>query len=49
MRSSEFHGSHQEASCGARDELLNRGSGVRIPAPAPTRVQVRLMRHSYFV
>ena len=34
MRSSECQGSHQEASCGARDELLNRGSQVRILSPA---------------
>ncbi len=35
MRSTEFHRSHEEAPCGARNELLNRGSGVRVPAPAP--------------
>ena len=35
MRRSEFGRRHEEASCGVRVELLNRGSGVRIPAPAP--------------
>lgn len=35
MRRSAFARRLEEASCGVRDELLNRGSGVRVPAPAP--------------
>jgi len=35
MRSTEFQRSHEEAPCGARNELLNRKSRVRIPPPAP--------------
>ena len=35
MRRNEFSGSPEEASCGVRGELLNRGSQVRIPSPAP--------------
>lgn len=35
MRSTEFHRSHEEAPCGARNELLNPKSRVRIPPPAP--------------
>ena len=35
MRRIEFSGRHEEASRGVRGELLNRGSGVRVPAPAP--------------
>ena len=31
----EFSRSFAEASGGVRNELLNRKSGVRIPAPAP--------------
>jgi hypothetical protein len=31
----EFRSSRQEASCGVRRELLNRGSQVRILSPAP--------------
>ena len=36
MRRIEYSRRREEASCGVRGELLNRGSGVRIPAPAPT-------------
>ena len=35
MRRIEFSRRREEASCGVRDELLNRCSRVRIPAPAP--------------
>jgi hypothetical protein len=35
MRRIEYSRRHEEPSCGVRDELLNRGSGVRVPAPAP--------------
>jgi len=35
MRRIEFSRRLEEASCGVRGELLNRGSGVRVPAPAP--------------
>ena len=35
MRRIEFCRRLEEASCGVRGELLNRGSGVRISAPAP--------------
>jgi len=31
----EFRRRLEEASCGRRDELLNRWSEVRFPAPAP--------------
>src|SRR5207248_2904840 len=34
MRRIEYSRRREEASCGVRGELLNRGSGVRIPAPA---------------
>ncbi len=36
MRRIEFSRSLEEPPCRVRDELLNRGSGVRVPAPAPT-------------
>ena len=45
MRSCEFGGSHQEPSCGVRDELLNRWSRVRIPAPAPFLSWSIYLRH----
>jgi hypothetical protein len=35
MRRIEFSRTLEEASRGVRGELLNRKSGVRIPAPAP--------------
>src|SRR5712691_11662997 len=35
MRRTELSRSPEEASGGVRNELLNRGSGVRVPAPAP--------------
>jgi hypothetical protein len=35
MRRVEYSRRLEEASCGVRGELLNRGSGVRVPAPAP--------------
>jgi len=35
MRRIEYGRSRGEASGGGRDGLLNRGSRVRIPAPAP--------------
>jgi hypothetical protein len=35
MRRIEYSRRREEASCGVRSELLNRRSGVRIPAPAP--------------
>jgi hypothetical protein len=38
MRRIEVSRRPEEASCGVRNELLNRGSGVRISAPAPLRV-----------
>jgi len=45
MRRIEYSRRREEASCGVRGELLNRKSGVRIPAPAShSRVQVRLTR-----
>lgn len=37
MRRIKFSRSPEEASCGVRGELLNRGSGGRVPAPAPPR------------
>ena len=47
MRRIEFSRRPEEASCGVRHELLNRGSQVRILSPAPhppTAGQVRLKR-----
>jgi hypothetical protein len=42
MRRIGFSTRLQEASCGVRGELLKRGSGVRISAPAPLlRIQIR--------
>jgi hypothetical protein len=35
MRRIEFSRRREEASCGVRGELLNRGSQVRILSPAP--------------
>ena len=35
MRSIDLSRRLEEASCGVGSELLNRGSGVRVPAPAP--------------
>jgi hypothetical protein len=35
MRRIEFARRREEASCGARDGLLDRGSQVRILSPAP--------------
>src|SRR5260370_23632091 len=35
MRRIEFSRRREKASCGVRGELLNRGSGGRVPAPAP--------------
>lgn len=35
MRSIQFSRRLEETSCGVRGELLNRGSRVRVPPPAP--------------
>jgi hypothetical protein len=35
MRRTEYSRRREEESCAVRGELLNRGSGVRVPAPAP--------------
>ena len=42
MRRTEFQESHQEAFCAARAKLLNRGSGVRVSAPAPMSSPARI-------
>ena len=42
MRRIEFSRRLEEASCGSRNGLLNRGSGVRVPAPAPNPHQIRI-------
>jgi hypothetical protein len=43
MRKNEYSRRREEASCGVRGELLNRWSGVRVPAPAPLLYSISVL------